>query len=158
MTRSSNHQFTGFRRRLAIFAAIICLGLAAIGVLLPGLPTTPFVLLASYLLCRSSTALHQRLLQNRVFGPLVKDWERRRAVSLRVKLWAMTVVFCCLVFTLAIAPLPSFARIIVAVMGGIGLVVIGRLPVYQSPSSRPASSRMYPEFAQGTTDRHSPNH
>ena len=63
--------------------------LAIIGVLLPGLPTTPFLILAAWFFSRSSEKWHRRLLDNELFGPLLRNWEQRRCVSLRTKIVAL---------------------------------------------------------------------
>lgn len=66
------------------------LALAAAGVFLPVLPTTPFVLLAAACFARSSPRWHAWILANPAFGPLIRDWEARRCVTCRVKLVAIT--------------------------------------------------------------------
>ena len=62
------------------------LALGAAGLVLPVLPTTPFVLLAAWFFARSSEQWHQRLLQSELFGPMIRNWEERRCVSGRAKL------------------------------------------------------------------------
>lgn len=67
----------------AIGSIALCLG--AIGVVLPLLPTTPFVLLAAFAFVRSSDRWHKWLLGHRVFGPIIQDWRRHGAVDRRAK-------------------------------------------------------------------------
>lgn len=64
---------------------VIALLLGAIGVAVPGLPTTPFVLIAGACFVRASPRAHAWLLRNRTFGPMLREWERHRSVSRRVK-------------------------------------------------------------------------
>ena len=66
------------------------LGLALLGVFLPLLPTTPFVLVAAACFAQSSEKMHKWILANRTFGPMVRDWEEKRCVSYRVKTIAIT--------------------------------------------------------------------
>lgn len=73
------------KKPLLIAAGCLCLLLGLLGVLLPGLPTTPFVLLAAACFARASPRLHRQLLEHRWLGPLVRDWERHRSLPLRVK-------------------------------------------------------------------------
>lgn len=54
--------------------------LAGLGVVLPGLPTTPFLLIAGWAFARSSPRLHQALLDDRRFGPLLKAWDEHGAI------------------------------------------------------------------------------
>ena len=71
------------------------LGIAVIGVFLPLLPTTPFVLLAAGCFAQSSERMHRWIMANETFGPMVRDWEEKRCVSCRVKAIAiasMTIV------------------------------------------------------------------
>ena len=67
------------------------LALGLLGVVLPGLPTVPFVLLSAYAAARGSERLHAWLLSHRRFGPLIRDWETHGAVSRRAK-WLATVM------------------------------------------------------------------
>lgn len=60
--------------------------LAALGVALPLLPTTPFVLLAAFAFARSSDRWHAWLRRHRVFGPIIDDWRRYRAIGKRAKI------------------------------------------------------------------------
>lgn len=59
--------------------------LGAIGVLLPVLPTTPFLVLALALFAKSSPRFHQMLLNNRWFGGILRQWEESKTVSRSIK-------------------------------------------------------------------------
>lgn len=83
---------TGLRRWLFLIAGFISLGIGAIGVILPGLPTTPLVLLAAYFFARSSPTMHERLLRNRVFGPMIVEWNEHRSVPRRAKILAVLMI------------------------------------------------------------------
>ena len=67
----------------------VFLGIAVLGVFLPLLPTTPFVLLAAGCFARSSQRMHGWILANKTFGPMVRDWEDKRCISGRVKIIAI---------------------------------------------------------------------
>lgn len=68
------------------------LALGAAGVVLPVLPTTPFVLLAAYMFGKGSPRLRAWLLAHRTFGPLIRDWEERGAIPRRAKILAVSVM------------------------------------------------------------------
>jgi uncharacterized membrane protein YbaN (DUF454 family) len=63
--------------------------LAVLGVVLPGLPTTPFLIVAAWFFARSSEKWHRRLLDSELFGPLLRNWEQQRCISLRTKTVAL---------------------------------------------------------------------
>lgn len=68
------------------------LALGAIGVVVPGLPTTPFVLLAGACFVRASPRAHGWLLRNKTFGPLLREWELHRSIPRRVKRFGLTAM------------------------------------------------------------------
>jgi uncharacterized membrane protein YbaN (DUF454 family) len=67
-----------------------CIG--AVGVLVPGLPTTPFMLLALWAFSRSSKRFHDWLYTHPFFGPPLQDWDQHRVISRRVKILALLVM------------------------------------------------------------------
>ncbi|MFP3942933.1 MAG: YbaN family protein [Alphaproteobacteria bacterium] len=82
-------------------AGLIALGLGILGVALPLLPTTPFVLLAAFAFARSSDSWHAWLCEHRVFGPIIDDWRRHGAIARRAKIAA--VISMAGVFILSLA-------------------------------------------------------
>ena len=77
-------------RGLWLTGGCVALGLGAVGVVLPLLPTVPFLLLAAFCFARSSERLHRWLLEHETFGPPIRDWEERGAIGRRAK-WLATV-------------------------------------------------------------------
>lgn len=80
------------RRLLWTLAGLVALLLGAIGVVLPLLPTTPFVLLAAYFFGKGSPRLRAWLIGHRTFGPLIADWEAHGAIPRPIKRLAVTVM------------------------------------------------------------------
>lgn len=70
------------------FCGILSLCFGALGVLLPLLPTVPFMLLAAFCFARSSPQLHSWLLSHPTFGPPIVNWQERGAISRRAKIAA----------------------------------------------------------------------
>jgi uncharacterized protein len=63
-----------------------------IGVFLPVLPTTPFVLLASWCYSRSSKRFHGWIRDNKLFGTYIREWEQHRSIPVRAKALALTMI------------------------------------------------------------------
>ena len=102
--------------------------LGLLGAVLPGLPTTPFVLLAAACFAKASPRLHRWLLQQRWLGPMVRDWEAHHSMPLRIKWLAsgmMTLMVGVSAWQLAERPGLQAA---VLVAGLIGCVVVWRIP------------------------------
>jgi len=74
---------------LLVFAGL-CLVMGAIGVVVPGLPTTVFILMAAWAAARSSPRLHGWLMRHRLFGPMLVNWQNGGTVSRRAK-WSATL-------------------------------------------------------------------
>ncbi len=72
-------------RALWITIGVSCVVLGAIGVVVPLLPTTPFLLVAAFAFAKSSDRLHAWLLNHNIFGELIDQWRRYGAISRRVK-------------------------------------------------------------------------
>lgn len=106
---------------------LICVALAAIGVILPLLPTVPFLLLAAFFFARSSERLHTWLLSHRLFGPMIEDWNRSGAIRLAAKK-AATVSVAAVFLLSIILGAPNHVLIIQAVVLTAVLVFIWTRP------------------------------
>lgn len=87
-------------------AGLIALALGVVGAFLPLLPTVPFLLLAAFCFARSHPAWEQRLLDHPRFGPPLKDWRARGAISRRAKLAALTAMAASVALSAALAGWP----------------------------------------------------
>ena len=79
------------RYLLLVFAAL-CVALGIIGIFVPGLPTTVFILIAGWAAARSSPRFAAWLENHATFGPMIRDWRERGAVSRRAKISATVVM------------------------------------------------------------------
>ncbi|WP_332309296.1 YbaN family protein [Pseudomarimonas arenosa] len=118
------------RRRLRwLWSALawLCFGLGLLGVILPGLPTTPFMLLAAACAAKGSPRLRTWLIEHAVFGPAIRDWETQGAVSRRAKWFALgTMGLCAAVLWLLEVPGWSLAAAVVSM--GVVAVWLWRRP------------------------------
>lgn len=121
------------RRNLLVLAGLLSLGLAGLGVLLPGLPTTPFVLLAAGCFAKASPALHGWMLRHRWMGPMVRDWEAHRSLPYRIKVLAISMMVLMVGLSAwQLAHLP-WVQGSVLLAGAIGVVAVWRIPTRRQP-------------------------
>jgi len=74
---------------ILIIIGFIFVGLGAIGLVLPVMPTTPFLLVAAACFARSSERFYNWLMDLHLFGPIIKNWEETRSISRNTKLVAI---------------------------------------------------------------------
>ncbi len=86
-------------RRLYLAGGLVAVGLGAVGVVVPIMPTVPFLLLAVYCFARSNPGWEQKILDHPHWGPQVRDWRERRAISRRAKTLAIGAMAIGAVFT-----------------------------------------------------------
>ena len=116
------------------FAGFLFVGLATLGVFLPLLPTTPFLLVAAGCFARSSEKWHRWLLSNRVFGPMIKHWEETRSISYSTKIVALLSMGIFGGYSLVFALTDPIFRLL-----GVALMAIGLYSVLRLKVSEPAS-------------------
>jgi uncharacterized membrane protein YbaN (DUF454 family) len=78
---------------LLIILGLLFVGLAILGIFLPVLPTTPFLLLALACFAKSSEKLHAWLLTNKTFGLLIRQWHETRSMPRKAKIYALITIF-----------------------------------------------------------------
>ncbi|HEX7982021.1 MAG TPA: YbaN family protein [Duganella sp.] len=91
-----------------VFNLIGCMAVAlgVLGIFLPLLPTTPFLLLASACFARGSTRMHNWLRTNRVFGKYLRDYENGRGIPLRGKVWILIFMWASMSYSIWRIKLP----------------------------------------------------
>ena len=115
-------------RWLLWLAGTVSLGLGILGVVLPGLPTTPFVLLAAACYAKASPRLHGWLRAHRLFGPMVRDWEEHRSLTRRTKRIAQgTMLVMVGISAWALRGQPVLL-VVVLVAALVGVWVVARIP------------------------------
>ncbi len=114
-------------RLLWVLVAWTALALAVLGIVLPGLPTTPFVLVAAWAAAKGSRSLHAWLLAHPLFGPMIRDWQAHGAVSRRAKVSALATMALCAVLLFLTAPKAAYAAI------GTGCMVVVAIWLWRRP-------------------------
>lgn len=124
-------------RSLLWLAGSVALVLGLIGVVVPGLPTTPFVLLAAACYAKASPRLHAWLLSHRLTGPLLRDWEAHRSLTRRTKTIAVVSMLVMVSFSIWSFRHRWIAQAVLVVLGVIGAWVVLRIPTRKPPASQP---------------------
>ncbi|MEL6567224.1 MAG: YbaN family protein [Pseudomonadota bacterium] len=101
-------------RWLWIAFGLTCVGAGLVGVALPLVPTTPFLLLAAFAFARSSPRLHAWLLGHKRFGPLIRNWNEHGAISRKTKWVSVSVM----------AAMPVLSVVLGAPLWAIGVQIL----------------------------------
>jgi uncharacterized membrane protein YbaN (DUF454 family) len=114
---------------------IVYLGMAGVfflagvlGALLPLLPATPFLLLASFFLSKSSPRLNRALLGSRIFGSILRDWHEHGGIRGSVRIKAVAAVVLVVSVTLFVSELSRAAMISLVFLALVGILVVLKLP------------------------------
>ena len=116
------------KRNTYVALAVFFVALGAVGIVVPVLPTTPFLLLASFFSAKSSPRIHRYIVESRLFGPTVRDWQQHRGIRLRTKVQAIVLVLVGLgIMVISAAEYPIWI-VTGLLLGAVGMTVILRLP------------------------------
>ena len=97
-----------------------------VGIFLPVLPTTPFVILACLCYERGSPRFHHALLENKVFGPYIQNWKKNGSIPLGAKVFALTMIITSIGYIVYAAPLIP-VKVVMAFVGvSVSLYILTR--------------------------------
>lgn len=116
------------KRISLILIGLSSLALGAIGIFVPLLPTTPFVLVSAIAFANSSERLHQWLIDHDVFGPLIANWRRHGAISRHTKIISILSMGAIILISLFMA-VPTHVLVIQAVVLSISATFILTRPL-----------------------------
>jgi uncharacterized membrane protein YbaN (DUF454 family) len=119
---------TGWRRVALVTLGLALVGMGYLGVVLPGLPATPFLLGASYCFIRSSPRLHRWLRRSPVFGKVLHDWEVHRGIRRPIKVLAVGMIATVVTASIVFGGLPPWAKVLIGCLAGVGIGVIVCVP------------------------------
>lgn len=114
-------------------AGHLSVGLAVLGVFLPLLPTTPFLLLAAGCYARGSVRFYNWLLNSRTFGPIIRNWREHRSVAPRHKVMAITIIVLSIGSTVVFFVPNLYGKVLLSLLGAGWIVVMLRLPTRYEP-------------------------
>ncbi len=81
------------RKAILIFLGTVCVGLGVMGIFLPLMPTTVFLLMAAYCYSHSSERFHNWLMTNKLFGKYISDYKSGKGISLRQKISTIAILW-----------------------------------------------------------------
>lgn len=105
---------------------LTALGLGFLGVVLPILPTTPFILLAAFAFGKSHPGLRRWLIEHGHFGPMIADWEANRAIAPKVKTFACVMMAVTFGLSLWLGASSTVLIIQAVALSGAALFVLSR--------------------------------
>jgi uncharacterized membrane protein YbaN (DUF454 family) len=107
--------------------------LGVIGILVPVLPTTPFLLVAAFFFARSSDRFYHWLVNNRWFGEYIRNYREGRGIPLREKVVALTLMWLTIILAVIYTVEAWWVRtLLVAIAIGVTIHLV-RLPTYRGP-------------------------
>ena len=105
-------------------------GLGFVGVFVPVLPTTPFMLLALWCFSRSSDRFHKWLYTHKYFGPPLQSWQEHRVIPLKAKFIAISFMIGSLVYVFVFSSAPVWAQALMLASMAFGAWVILTKPSF----------------------------
>lgn len=116
------------KKFLLIFFGLIFVTLGTIGIFVPGLPTTIFMILAAYCFVRSSEKLYRWVIENKFVGDKVKHFMETKTIPLRGKIHSISAMWIMVILSIILINVSIVIKVIIAIAAIIGTVVILSYP------------------------------
>jgi uncharacterized membrane protein YbaN (DUF454 family) len=123
---------TGARRLMSMALAGGAFSMTLVGVVVPGVPTVPFLLATSYYLARSSPSLNERLRRTAFFGRILREWEGHGALSLTSKGKLIALTGTIVIVAVVLAPVTPVALGLILVISSLSVYGVTRIPAITS--------------------------
>ena len=122
------------KRTILISLGWLCVGLGFVGVFVPGIPTTIFLIIALWAFTKSSEKLRHWLLNHKRFGPILNNWQEHKVVPRRAKILMVVLM------SLAVILFYYFLQSLILTIGLIIILVSVAIYVISLPSKIPENS------------------
>lgn len=120
------------RSKIKVFiwkaTGVFCVGLAILGAILPILPTTVFLLMATACFAKSSPRMQRKLLNNKTFGPLIHEWQQNRSIPRKAKRIALLTIILSVVWSSYLLQNMMLSLLVILLVIG-PFIFLWRLPV-----------------------------
>lgn len=116
--------------------------LAILGIFLPLLPTTPFLLLAAFCYARGSVRFYNWLLNSPTFGPIIRNWREDRSVALKHKVMAIGLITLSIGSSVIFFVPNIYGKICLSLLGVAWIVVMLRIPTKKGSGIRDQRSEV----------------
>jgi len=110
---------------LFVFLGSLFLCIGIIGIFVPGVPTTPFLLLTAGFYIRSSDKLYHKLISNKWVGSYISDFQKKKGMTIKAKIVSLTTMWTMILVSCAFFLQPLSTQLIVVAVGIIGTIVMG---------------------------------
>ncbi|MGC9472530.1 MAG: YbaN family protein [Bacteroidales bacterium] len=144
-------------RPLLIILGTLSLLLGLVGIFLPGLPTTPLVLLAAGLYSHSSRRLHLTLTRSRMFGPRIRQYQKNKGLTKKEKIYSLSLMWVMILLSAVFFIDHLFVKVFVLLAGLYGSYVMGiRLPTVENPKTQRDEPDNQPESNKNRLELRAP--
>ncbi|TSA03264.1 MAG: DUF454 domain-containing protein [Planctomycetaceae bacterium] len=133
---SSKHFSQSVGRMLYVCGGWIFVGLAIFGTIIPLLPSTPFLLLASWCFFRGSPRVHAWLHRFKWLSPTLDDWEQHHGIRKKTKRRAVILILLAVTGSLLLGSLESWMQYVIIAFVSVGLWVLWRVPTLSNDAPR----------------------
>jgi len=116
-------------RILLVVMGTVFVVIGVVGIFLPVLPTTPFMLLAAACYAKSSSRFYNWIMNNRVFGPIIREWRQYRSIPRKAKYTAMVLLVLTFGTSIVFFVPVFYVQLLLAVMCLAMLIFMWRIPV-----------------------------
>lgn len=123
-----------YRKNILKGLGIMFLVIGITGIIIPLLPTTPFLLLATACFAKSSPTLHDRLINNRIFGKYIRNYQENKGIPLRAKITSLFFLWLSIGFTLYFILENNYVQtVVIAILIGITVHIL-RMKTLKEPA------------------------
>ncbi|MFN4111135.1 MAG: YbaN family protein [Ignavibacteria bacterium] len=116
------------KKFLLSFLGLIFMALGTIGIFVPGLPTTIFMILAAYCFIKSSEKLYNWVIENRFVGDKVKHFMETKTIPLRGKIHSISAMWIMVIITIGLLKVSLIVKFIIVIAAIAGTIVVLSYP------------------------------